>query len=81
VIARLERRDVVTVRLPGFGCPVPPGFEATKDAYAAWLVEQIARARFAPLANCSHWWPLERPDAVAVELGALWRQAESPPPR
>ena len=42
VIARLERRDVVTVRLPGFGCPVPPGFEATKDAYAAWLVEQIA---------------------------------------
>ena len=42
VIARLERRDVVTVRLPGFGCPVPPGFEATKDAYAAWLVGQIA---------------------------------------
>ena len=41
VIARLDRSDVVTVRLPGFGGPVPPGFDATKDAYAAWLVEQI----------------------------------------
>ena len=228
VIARLERRDVVTVRLPGFGCPVPPGFAATKDAYAAWLVEQIAShpepvdlvghdwgailavraaslrpdrvrswaaggapldpdyvwhqaaqawqtpevgeavmqrltpealakalaaagvppddarktaahlddtmkqcilrlyrsavhagrewlpelariprrglvlwgerdpyaavdfgrrlaertgARFAPLADCSHWWPLERPDVVAAELGALWRLAESSSPR
>jgi pimeloyl-ACP methyl ester carboxylesterase len=42
VVSRLERTDVVTVSLPGFGCPEPAGFAATKDAYAAWLVEQLA---------------------------------------
>ena len=45
-----------------------------------WLPE-LARVRFALLANCSHWWQLERPDAVAAELHALWRPAETPPPR
>ena len=43
VISRLDRDDVTTLTLPGFGCPQPSGFDATKDAYAAWLVEQIAR--------------------------------------
>ncbi len=30
--------------LPGFGCPRPDGFSATKDAYANWLVEQMEAA-------------------------------------
>ena len=56
-----------------------------RDPYAAVdfgrrLAERTG-ARFAPLADCSHWWPLERPDMVAAELGALWRPAESSPPR
>ena len=42
VLAGLGRRDVVTLSLPGFGCPEPADFAATKDAYAAWLVGQIA---------------------------------------
>ena len=33
-------------------------------------------ARFVPLAKCSHWWPLERPDEVAAELAALWREPQ-----
>jgi pimeloyl-ACP methyl ester carboxylesterase len=41
VVSRLARRDVVSVSLPGFGVPTPVGFVPTKDAYAAWLVEQI----------------------------------------
>lgn len=38
----LARRDVVTPTLPGFGTPLPPGFGATCDEYAAWLIADIA---------------------------------------
>jgi pimeloyl-ACP methyl ester carboxylesterase len=41
---RLARRDVVTPTLPGFaGAPLPAGFGATCDEYAAWLIADIAR--------------------------------------
>ncbi|ROO86218.1 pimeloyl-ACP methyl ester carboxylesterase [Actinocorallia herbida] len=40
--ARLRRDDVVALRLPGFGRPLPPGFQATKEGYAAWLTEAVA---------------------------------------
>lgn len=39
----LGRHDVVTPTLPGFGTPLPAGFEATCDEYAAWLIADIAR--------------------------------------
>jgi pimeloyl-ACP methyl ester carboxylesterase len=55
VLPRLGRPDVLTLRLPGFGAPVPPGFDATKDAYAAWLVEQIA-AHEGPVDLVGHDW-------------------------
>ena len=41
--SHLARRDVVTPTLPGFGTPLPAGFQATCDEYAAWLIEDIAR--------------------------------------
>lgn len=44
LFARLQRRDVVALSPPGFGAPVPEGFDATGDAYLAWLIgalEQI----------------------------------------
>lgn len=31
----------VAVSLPGFGCPRPEGFGATKDDYVAWLVAEL----------------------------------------
>ena len=41
---RLGRRDVVTPTLPGFdGTPLPDGFGATCDEYAAWLIADVAR--------------------------------------
>lgn len=52
---RLGRTDVETVRLPGFGCAAPAGFTATKDAYAEWLVAEIARRR-APVDLVGHDW-------------------------
>ena len=41
VRAHLQRKDVVTVDLPGFGNPRPNGFGATMDDYAAWLIGQV----------------------------------------
>src|SRR5262245_37931341 len=43
VIARLGRDDVATVSLPGFGCPAPDGFAATKEAYTEWLLAELIR--------------------------------------
>ncbi|MFN8051857.1 MAG: alpha/beta hydrolase [Acidimicrobiales bacterium] len=34
--------DVHRLSLPGFGTPVPAGFDRSMHAYADWLVEQIA---------------------------------------
>ena len=39
----LDRDDVVTLQLPGFGCPRPDGFDATKDSYAEWLIGEVER--------------------------------------
>jgi len=41
VVSRLKREDVVTLSLPGFGCSVPVGFTATKEAYAEWLLGKL----------------------------------------
>jgi pimeloyl-ACP methyl ester carboxylesterase len=37
----LDRDDVIVPSMPGFSTPVPDGFNATKDAYAAWLIAQV----------------------------------------
>ncbi len=38
-----ERLDQpsVALRMPGFGCPRPNGFTATKDAYVDWLLDEL----------------------------------------
>jgi pimeloyl-ACP methyl ester carboxylesterase len=41
VRAGLRRDDVVALALPGFATPVPEGFGATKEDYAAWLTEEL----------------------------------------
>jgi pimeloyl-ACP methyl ester carboxylesterase len=42
VVSRLAGQDVMRLSLPGFGCPRPPGFSATKDAYVQWLLDRLA---------------------------------------
>jgi len=39
--SELNRTDVVTPQLPGFGCPRPAGFGATKEEYVQWLVSEL----------------------------------------
>lgn len=45
----------VALRLPGFGCPRPDGFSATKDAYVDWVLEQL-RAIDGPIDIVGHDW-------------------------
>lgn len=39
----LGHGDVVAVQLPGFGCPRPEGFGASKEEYVDWLVTEVER--------------------------------------
>jgi len=55
VVSRLDRRDVLTVSLPGFGCPVPDGFSATKEAYVDWLLGELHRL-LGPIDVVGHDW-------------------------
>jgi pimeloyl-ACP methyl ester carboxylesterase len=41
--SHLDRDDVVALRLPGFGCPRPDGFGATKEEYVDWLAGELRR--------------------------------------
>ncbi len=40
--------DSVALSPPGFGAPIPVGFDATSDAYADWLVGELERVRRVP---------------------------------
>jgi len=90
VTSRLGRKDVVRLSLPGFGCPLPAGFGATKEAYVEWLLGQLAELE-GPIDLVGHDWGgllvvravSLRPDAVRswVAGGApldreyVWHQA------
>src|SRR6266566_771546 len=53
----LRRTDVATLQLPGFGCPRPAGFGATKEEYVDWLVAELERLRAdGPIDLVGHDW-------------------------
>ncbi len=59
LLAELALDDAVTLSPPGFGAPVPDGFDATSDGYRDWLVaelEALAADRGAPLDLVGHDW-------------------------
>lgn len=41
LVGHLERSDVALLQLPGFGCPLPTGFDPTMHRYAAWLADEL----------------------------------------
>jgi len=45
----------ISLDLPGFGCPTPEGFSATKDAYAEWLEQRLRRVD-GPIDLVGHDW-------------------------
>lgn len=58
LVAALERNDLFTAQLPGFGCPVPQGFSATKDEYVDWFVTVLEHqvAQRGPIDLVGHDW-------------------------
>ncbi|MBV9992447.1 MAG: alpha/beta hydrolase [Alphaproteobacteria bacterium] len=54
-LAKLARQDTIALRLPGFGCALPAGFEPTKDNYAAWLVAELGKLS-GPIDLVGHDW-------------------------
>jgi pimeloyl-ACP methyl ester carboxylesterase len=72
LLAELERADVATLSLPGFGTPVPPGFASTKDAYADWLAAQLA-AIDGPVDLVGHDWGSLLTQRVALTHPELLR--------
>jgi pimeloyl-ACP methyl ester carboxylesterase len=80
LLSRLGRKDVVTLSLPGFGGPVPDGFDATKDAYVDWLLGELARQR-EPVDLVGHdWGALLVLRAVSLRPGAVrsWAAGGAP---
>lgn len=44
-LASRDRTEVIALSPPGFGAPVPDGFDPTMDAYADWLVGELEAIR------------------------------------
>jgi pimeloyl-ACP methyl ester carboxylesterase len=71
LIGELGREDVKTLSPPGFGAPVPEGFSATADGYAAWLAGEL-ESLGSPVDLVGHDWggghvmriAVERPDLI-----------------
>ena len=40
----LSRNDATAIDLPGFGAPVPDGWNATKEEYVDWLIAEVEKA-------------------------------------
>ena len=67
----LGRDDVIALSPPGFGAPIPDGFGATSDEYAAWLAAELERLD-GPVDLIGHDWggghvmriAIERPDLI-----------------
>ncbi len=76
LLAELDRSDVVTLQLPGFGCPRPPGFGATKEEYVDWLIGELEGLQSSgPIDLVGHDWGgglLVRLVSTRVELVRSW---------
>ena len=78
--SHLTRSDVVTPALPGFGCAVPPGFAATKEAYVDWLIGELERTG-EPADLVGHDWGsllVQRVVSLRPDLIRTWACGDGP---
>lgn len=76
----LTRSDVIAPTMPGFSTPVPDGFDSTKDAYAAWLIEQVEAAG-EPVDVVGHDWGsilVQRLVSLRPDLVRTWAVGSGP---
>ena len=64
--------ETVALSLPGFGCERPAGFGATKDDYAAWLVDELENFD-EPVDLIGHDWGALLTYRIATTRGDLLR--------
>jgi pimeloyl-ACP methyl ester carboxylesterase len=80
VVSRLERKDVVRLALPGFACPLPAGFGATKDEYVNWILGQLA-TQTGPIDLVGHDWGgllVTRVVSVRPTVARSWAAGAAP---
>jgi pimeloyl-ACP methyl ester carboxylesterase len=80
VVAHLPHHDIVRLSLPGFGCARPPGFPATREAYAEWLLGRLASLP-GPIDLVGHdWGALLAVRAVSLAPGVVrtWAAGGAP---
>jgi pimeloyl-ACP methyl ester carboxylesterase len=76
LLGRLQRSDLVTLALPGFGAPRPDGFGATKEDYVAWLIGSLEQLDGdGPIDLVGHDWGgglVARAVSLRADLVASW---------
>ncbi len=78
--SHLRRSDVVAVSLPGFGVPLPPGFDPAKEAYVDWLIKELERLG-APVDLVGHDWGsllVQRVVSLRPDLIRTWACGDGP---
>ena len=78
--SHLHRADVVAVSLPGFGAPLPPGFDPVKESYVDWLIGEIARLG-EPVDLVGHDWGsllVQRAVSLRPDLVRTWACGDGP---
>lgn len=80
VVSRLARKDVLTLSLPGFGCPLLSGFRPTKEAYVDWLLGELG-ALPEPIDLVGHDWGallVVRSVSLRPEIARSWAAGGAP---
>jgi pimeloyl-ACP methyl ester carboxylesterase len=80
VRSKLTRTDIVTPNLPGFGVPLPAGFEPTKESYADWLIGEV-EAIGEPVDIVGHDWGsllVQRIVSIRPDLVRTWCVGDGP---
>lgn len=72
LLAELQHLDTLTLSPPGFGAPVPDGFGATADEYAAWLASELEQ-QAAPVDLVGHDWGAGHVTRIATDRPDLIR--------
>jgi pimeloyl-ACP methyl ester carboxylesterase len=67
-VRRLVDQESVALALPGFGCPRPEGFAATKEDYVEWLLGELDRID-GPIDLVGHDWGAGLTYRVATAYG------------
>jgi pimeloyl-ACP methyl ester carboxylesterase len=78
--AHISRSDVIAPSMPGFGAPVPGGFDCSKDAYANWLVAEVERVG-EPVDVVGHDWGsllVQRLVSLRPDLIRTWAAGSGP---